>query len=253
MSLEDTIALAAQEVGKAREEVLKVAGLSTQQIAAVTQAYLTIIAQMKTNFFVDFAGGNDASPGTEASPLKTITRALALTPFGGSCTCTLKSDYTVSSLIFVDGRQLTVKSALQKYNLFFERLSTLGTNPLYRYPVCFYLDGDSSVAINNCIINVPELGNFAAYTPASSPSSLFSVNPDRRGDWVIRQCDVKIPAQPFCSLFQGSTELLGISWQSNVLNGAQTSLLGNLLSSQTNPAGVATSTLPWLQTNLTNV
>ncbi|MEX5515723.1 hypothetical protein [Pseudophaeobacter sp. 1A09344] len=82
-------------------------GKKTEIDNAVAAAIAAIPNNFKV-FYVDQVGGDDASPGTVAEPLASISRAVALTPRGGICQVRLASDYILQERVELQRIQLEV-------------------------------------------------------------------------------------------------------------------------------------------------
>lgn len=254
MSLEQSIADLTTEAGKLMDLPQSIATAATQQITAIGNAYQARLNGLQGTFYVDAVNGADNAPGSIDAPLKSIQRALTLIPRGGVCTVILKSDYTMTtaSRITIDGRRLILLSDSEavRRNLFFER----GVNDNIRYLAGFIISNGGAITVRGLTLNMPPLdGGWPALTPARSGMFMSpAVIGWETASIVVSYCDVVIPATPF-GYFLSALMNPALVWYSNTLTGATASILGRMSADQPNTAGVATNTLPWLQTNLTNI
>jgi len=257
MSLESSIATLTQQAGLLMDLPQQVADVAQAQIAAIGAAYQTHLATLSTTFYVDQVNGLDTQAGTVNAPLKSLGKALALTPRGGICVALLKSDYTLADVTLVDGRLLAIVSdSVVKRNIYFSRLLDATTTPNNRYPACFKMSNDARIAFVGVTLNMPVLdGSWTAITLSGtyrgliSPGGYFGYE---EFGVAVSLCDVNIPTTPFCPLIMNSSGV-HVHWFSNTLTGDVTSINGRLFEGQTNTAGVASNTLSWLQTGLATV
>lgn len=76
--------------------------------AAITAAVAAAPAISRT-FYVSQLNGDDGALGTTEAPMKTISRAIAATPKGGTCEILLRGDYTLEATIIVNNRRLVLR------------------------------------------------------------------------------------------------------------------------------------------------
>lgn len=256
MSLEQSIADLTQQAGGLLDLPQAIANAATSQINAIGNAYQARLATLTTTAYIDQALGSDTAAGTLAAPYKSIEKALAMTPRGGRCIAVLKGDYVISAAsIAVNGIDLLIQSdSSVKRNLYFERYLITSTTPNYRAIYGFKLGGGAKLTLSGLTVNFPAVdGSWGTYSAANS----HMIGAKDSTDWLpltvsLISCNLNIPATPFCSILEGSN-LIDMLGYGNTLTGAVTSLLGRLFADQTNTAGVAANTLPWLRTNFTNV
>ncbi len=255
MSLEQSIADLVAIGGQNLALPQAIADTATQKLAAMAATYQGHLASFNTTFYVNAVTGSDNNAGTVAAPFATIQKAVALTPRGGRCLVILASNITLTADVYLDGIYLTVKSSGgTKYAISFDRYIIDTTTPNYRAVRGFRLFGGSGLQLSGVTINYPVLdGAYTNYTAANS-TLIGSIGSD---NWfminvTISNCDVNIPAAPFCALIL-SADQLRLCWYSNTLTGAITSINGRILADQTNTAGVATNTLSYILTNLTTI
>lgn len=79
--------------------------------AGIDQAVATAIAavpNLERTWYVNQQTGDDTAAGTAAAPLKTIDKAVANTPAGGSCLIRLQADYLHSTAIVAAQRVVNI-------------------------------------------------------------------------------------------------------------------------------------------------
>ena len=258
MSLETSIAALTTQAGLLMDLPNQVNAAAQAKIAAMGAAYQGHIAGLAVTAYVDQVNGLDTNSGAIGSPFRTIDKALALTPRGGLCTVILKSAYTLSAHVIIDGKDLVLQSdSAVRRALTFERLLDTSTTPAYRYAASLQLVNGGGITIHGLTINVPVVdGNWVNYVAAGVPGGLISAM-----GWMtfggykvsLASCDVNIPASPFCAVVQGGIGITSLNVHSLSYTGAITSPNGRLWGGQTNTAGVATNTLSSLATNLTTI
>lgn len=256
MSLESSIAALTQQAGLLMDLPAQVNAAAQAQIAAMGAAYQGHLASAHVIAYVNQVGGLDTNSGSIDLPFKTIGKALSLTPRGGVCQVLLSGPYLVDQHINVDGRLLMLQSSSSvRHALSFDRFSDLfGTATLYRGMRGFKLSFGGSIAIRDLTLVMPALdGAFAALPlhPASSGmigaagSGAYPV-----GRVVLGYCDVTMPVTAF-------TPILGMAYAPVELNAfavtSVASLNGKWFDGITAGGGTATTTLPWLTTNLATV
>ncbi len=256
MSLESSIAALTQQAGLLMDLPQQVNAAALAQINAIGAAYQSRIAGMTPTFYVNQVTGADANAGTLASPFRSLQKAIDQTPFGGRVHIILQADHTIAGApIFSYGRHVHISSdSGVKHNLYFERHIDASTTPAYRGVRGFLLAAGGSLSLRGVTINVPLLDdNYTTYAPFNM--GLFAAVGT---EWwqalhvTMYLCDYKIPAAPYCSMFP-SESLVVLRAYGLTLNGATTSLSGQVSAAQTNTAGVATTTLPWILSNLTTI
>lgn len=109
MSLETEVAGLASVCNKLVDTVNgRMAGINAAVAAAVAAAPV-----MVRGYWVDPQLGDDANgTGTEASPFKTMQRAVDATPDCGRVTVWLAKDYVLDKSINTNGRQLVIGALL---------------------------------------------------------------------------------------------------------------------------------------------
>ncbi|UXA39130.1 hypothetical protein [Pseudomonas juntendi] len=106
MSLESQIA----ELVTATNALLNTFNNKNKTIDASVQAAIAAIPVNYKKLHVDQVKGDDSATGSVDAPLKTINKALAMTPYGGAVDVILKADYQMTANIEVDGRLINIYS-----------------------------------------------------------------------------------------------------------------------------------------------
>lgn len=79
-------------------------------IDAAVAAAIAAVPVNKKLLYVHQINGLDTNDGSPLSPLKTIDKAIAITPVGGICSVRLLADYDLPGIISFDGTALEVRS-----------------------------------------------------------------------------------------------------------------------------------------------
>lgn len=256
MSLESSIAALTQQAGLLMDLPQQVHAAAQAKITAMGAAYQGHLASLVVTVYVDQAGGLDTNSGAIGSPFKTIDKALAITPRGGFCTVMLLGAYHVATTIVVDGRRLVVSSAnTVRHNVTFERVTdAFGTATTYRLMRNFSLRHGATVHFTGLTLRMPVLdGTWGTY-PALAAQCGFATlgsSVDQPGNTaMISYCDIVNPGPIFAPMLGGTgypTSFAAIAVVSaDVLH-------GKWFDGVTAAGGTASTTLPWLLTNLVNV
>lgn len=236
----------------------QIADTAAVQIASVTTAYNTRIAALSVTCYVDQTNGSDANAGTLASPYQTITKAVAAVPRGGLGTIILIGDYTMTSVVFVDGKRIRVKaSGTVRTQLQFSRLTQLIIATTYRVLANFALSNGSSIVFEGLTLVMPPLdGTWGTYPTHGNLNGLVTL-----GQGInhvngipavgIYLCDLAIPATPFSALINNEAVPHSLHLISVVTTDQD--YKGKFYPAYTNTAGTATGSIPHLVTNLTLV
>lgn len=157
MSLETEIAALVAENNKLVAAINgKMAGINAAVSAAVAAAPSIVRA-----YWVDMQLGDDNGTGTEASPFKTLQRAVDATPDGGRVTAWLARDYVLDKSILLSGRQLVVAGVTGSgRKLICNEFTPEGENMLRMGS--FWMTNGSTLQFLNVTVSLP----------ASSPSDL---------------------------------------------------------------------------------
>lgn len=256
MSLESSIAALTQQAGLLMDLPAQVNTAAQVQIAAMGAAYQGRLANLAVAFYVNQASGLDTNPGTLVAPFKSVEKALELTPRGGICTVYLTGPYLMDRTIVVDGRHLELQSASSiKHALSFERyVEAFGGATLYRGMRNFFIQRLGSIAIRDLTIVVPQIdGNWGSYPLHGLISGIVGVSGSGAmpiGQVVLGYVDITIGAAPFSHLIGSVGNPIMVNAFA-VVSGA--SLNGRWFEGITAPGGTASTTLPWLVTNLATV
>ncbi len=118
MSLEQSIADLQAQAVLLLDLPQEIADAADAKITSLTDTFNAKQDKMQVMFYVDRAVGLDTNEGTEAALLKTIQKALDLTPHGGTCNVRLLADYLISDsdieivnrLLFIFGANATKRN-----------------------------------------------------------------------------------------------------------------------------------------------
>ncbi|WP_109512587.1 hypothetical protein [Pseudomonas ovata] len=139
--------------------------------AAVTEALLAIPNNKKV-YYVDNVAGSDANNGKLATPFKTIDKAVASTPYGGSCQAVLLSDYIFDTDTSLDGISLFITSSVPgtKRKLMVRNYfnSTSNTN----WMAALLMLAGSAVTFKDVSLNFPTVTGLTN-PPLGGPNTFF--------------------------------------------------------------------------------
>lgn len=156
MSLEQAIADLQTQAGLLLDLPQQIASQAQAQIQAVAATYNAYLANALPNLFVDPVGGGDTNSGTNASPLKTLAKAVELIPPGGYGTVWLMADYEIANDMTITNRAVVVKGyGGVKRRLTFQRL-TMPINTVDYFNVRgFNMRGNSFLGLRDLAIVMP--------------------------------------------------------------------------------------------------
>lgn len=254
MSLEQALADAATQVGLAREAITGFEQVATDQIERVTDEHLSIINKQTLTVYVDQQAGDDEGEGKIDSPLQSISKALSFVPMGGKCKCVLKAAYNFSDELLVDGKvlELTSDSAV-RHRLTFDT-DTFMQGVLYRKIYGIRLHFGALVSVRSLTLVMPAAvgGSLPGAADHYAAAMFRSGNVETQINCGISltYCDLEWPASPMGPLagFGSFVSLLAAGCVET-----DQPMLGQWIIGETNPAGVATTNIPYLQTNLSTV
>lgn len=106
MSLESQIA----DLVSATNALLTNFNAKKASIDAAVAAAIAAVPINKKLLYVHQLNGLDTNDGSPLAPLKTIEKAIAITPVGGICSVRLLSDYALPGIISFDGTALELRS-----------------------------------------------------------------------------------------------------------------------------------------------
>lgn len=256
-SLEQSIANLVAIGGQNLNLPQQVAAAAQNQINAVGAAYTSRLNSLLVAWYVNQATGLDTNPGTLAAPLKSIERALELSPRGAMVRIYLQSDYAISAApIAIDGRRVRIGSAdATRYAITPARSIDDTVTPNLRRLAGFDLQNGGGVIFYGVRINIPALeAPWSAYGEHFMNAFVSGGGAFAAGlhHVAFASCDISMPATIHAPLLQG-TQLWSFATTSVVLVGAATSLNGKILGGYTAAAGTATSGIPGLVTSLATV
>lgn len=226
------------------------AATATQQIATITNSYNSRIATLAVTRYVHQVAGDDVNNNgqTLATPYKTLAKALADCPSGGTCDIVLDSDYQITGAdIAVNNKSVRIRTSANgtKRSLTFERYESAG----YRMLRNFTFSWGGQLFFQECALVMPDDAGMSIYTDLNG--AMFYQTSTTRGVNTVSfyMCDISIPANPYTKIFSGG--LWGVYAAS--LGAPVQPLAGRLFRDQANTAGAASNTLPWLVTNIATV
>jgi hypothetical protein len=221
-------------------------------VGRVTAAY-TAAAKVMVTIFVDPVNGIDADArsGSAAQPLLTLQAAIARVPIGGIGRINLTGSITIQTTVTIAGRTIFLFSTTAtRHAIQFQRTSPNGVN---RSLAAFGFEAGGQLALFGLTLIVPDTTAFSGFAQWAA-SAVFQVPNDALTTMPFVQlvaCDISLPAAIFGPLIS-SARPLGLFVSTCVLTGSP--LTGRVIASQANTATpVATTTYPWLLTNLTEV
>lgn len=260
MSLEASVTAALTAVNNSINTLNGVGAAFQAGAANLTAGYQAVVASAVRSAVVDQVAGSDATgDGSGAAPYKTIQKALDMTPRGGVCQVTLRSDYShLTDDTLIDGRRMILNvEGVAKKNIYFAKTSVVSGAYTLRKLYGFKFKNGGSIAAYSVILNVPAAVGAESGWLAHDNGAVFKTD-DSQGDGgfsiMLLGCDISVPNANFGALVGSITPVpCAFNWQNNAMIGEATSILGRLFAGQTNTAGTASTTLPWLLTNLANV
>ncbi|KEY87639.1 hypothetical protein MBA34_24930 [Pseudomonas capeferrum] len=134
-------------------------------IDAAVSAAVAAAPSIVRAYWVDPQLGDDNAIGTEASPFKTLQRAVDATPDGGRVTAWLARDYVLDKSILTAGRQLIVAAvAGSGRKLICNEFLPDGSDQLTRMG-SFWLSNGSTLQLLNVTVSLPasSAGDLSAY------------------------------------------------------------------------------------------
>ncbi len=254
MSLETTIAslVAAGNRLLALPEAL--AAQSTADRAAMAADFAARQASLSLSLHVNQATGNDASAGSAAAPLRSITAAIAKCPRGGALRILLQAPYMLSrvsdgSQTVIDARQVTITSSTAtRHALDFERYEAGG----YRYAARFVIVSGGAIVCNGIRVNQPSAVGFEAFPPSNAAAVFGAADGNPSGQTglnsvIFEYCDMDFPVTPYYFLI--SSRSLLFDFVGLTMVGAVSSPLGRFVH-QGSTSGVAASSIPEIVTRI---
>ncbi|MBA6103423.1 hypothetical protein [Pseudomonas monteilii] len=134
-------------------------------IDAAVSAAVAAAPSIVRAYWVDPQLGDDNAIGTEASPFKTLQRAVDATPDGGRVTAWLAKDYVLDKSITTSGRQLVIAGvAGSGRKLICNEFMPEGSDQLTRMG-SFWLSNGSTLQLLNVTVSLPasSAGDLSAY------------------------------------------------------------------------------------------
>lgn len=253
MSLEDTIALAANEVGQARDEILDFVNVAQTQISRVADQYVANLASQNISLYVDPIAGDDAASGEANAPLKSLQQAVDLVPRGGRGTILLFNQLSISGAsVDIDNKNISLASATgARLAVTGEGYVEAGTG--FRKCHGFSLDFGGRLALSGLSINLPVAAGAvasAAYHGQSGFIHSKGTIADAGSTVVVAFCDMNFPASPVGKLTDFTLAPQVLHMEANTVTGT---MFGNLVSGASSSDGTPASAVAGLSTNLATV
>lgn len=241
-SLEETIALVTSEVGAAREEILALVNTAQTQITRVGDAFDARAASYVSSFRIHKDIGNDGNEGTANAPLKTLAKAVALTPPGGVCNAYLMSDLQLPlGTLDASNRHLILQSHDgTRYQLSAQKGSRGIGGIIYR-EIGQIIFGRYPLTIDGLAVVMPSTdGGYEGMTSSATYSTMFrysglDTRPTLR--MALSNMNLYRPASPMGPLISKAEFFLDLAVSSLTLTGS--AMEGFWLASLTNTAGTA--------------
>ena len=253
-TVNEQLAALAADITTIKGVATGVATLAGQKMTDQATSYLATIAGMRQTFYVNAVTGNNANAGTTGSPFQTIAKAISMVPDGGTVTILMQAAYTHSVTVYCGRRSVIIKSATGAFFDFNVIGFPYNAAPVYRDLYHFRFSPGGALSIDGLTINIPAVSGDLAGTTASNCGL---VQPENEGSWAafdvcIKNCKYRIPATPATRLLPsgGTARLL---WYNNTLDGATTSLLGQIINDATSTSGTLVTSRTDLISNLTSI
>lgn len=251
MSLEQSIATLTAQAGLLLDLPQTITDEALAQIQAVGADYQAILTSQSKLVYINQLTGLDTNAGTALAPMKTITAAVDLVPFGGVCYIRLMAGYDMSlhDSVRVMNRfvHITSDGSVRHSLSFNEYVSPLYT-PTLRHLNGFILDGFAAITIQGLTLNWPQ-DALAGSGFAKTNTGLFTSGNAKTTSVCIRNCDIFIPASSPFPLFN-STDMATLIWISNVMKAGSQAVNGLIHAAHTSTAGIDPLTLRLIRTNL---
>lgn len=223
-----------------------------EHIEDIANSYQAHINSLEAVFFVS-QNGDDSASGLDAdSPLKTLSKAMNLTPMGGAAEVRLMSDIHVSEDVNVEGKTLDIISNNNvKHKITFEHLIVQsGVNEFSR-PRSFHVDRMGSVSVRGLTLVLPHSNDIYSNLIYDHASSIFKPSSNRVERGIITSVnltavDIERPAGSKVFLSARSNGLLVLG--SNGVIETQAPMAGQWVHDV--PAGSSPSVIIMLQTNI---
>ena len=237
-----------------------------QQIADTARARINQIGnywdqrvrRMMTVAYVHQQSGDDGAEGTEAAPLRSVEEALRRTPPGGVCVVKMMADYHFADVVPVEQTFLQlISDSSVRHAITLERKTIQWNGVPHRITAGCRLKFRGGLHVSGLNVVMPVLdGNWGTFDPVPFFCGVAQIGMSIHagGQTVMfTYCDITIPTSLFCPVIGNGTDNRPLELYVQSCVATDQPLEGHLLSSATDPAGTATSSLPWLLTNLTNV
>ncbi|KPD11559.1 hypothetical protein [Phaeobacter sp. 11ANDIMAR09] len=188
----------------------KKSGIETA-LSAAAEAYSDFLV----SFYVDQVTGNDANPGTQASPVKTIQRAIDMTPYTALADIRVRGAYTTTRRYKTMGRHVRISAYDSEWVIVSDPASYpaftisygLGFNDI-REVWGFDISWGGYIDLVRWNVKLPSEAAVLAALPTATGDNnrsigLFSYGASDRmevGGGTIRYCNIDIPADYYGNL-----------------------------------------------------
>jgi hypothetical protein len=247
--------LTENDIGNLAAELADINGLGRDLVSY----YQVIVGSGRRVVWVNPVAGLDTNTGTQAQPLKTLKRAAELCPPGGFVTAILTGPITLLEDVPLYNQRMLIRSdGSTRHSIQFDRWASDENGVTFRRLRQFSLNQGSKLYIDGLTLVMPVAdGVFAAMSAATGFAALV------HSDWspatgdiglFIGGSHIQIPASnPYGAVFgagqfSNPCDFYVISSTYTQGNG-----LGRNLTFVANTSGTASSSLPWLRTNLETI
>lgn len=220
----------------------KKSGIDTAVAAAIAA-----VPANKKIFYVHQISGLDTNDGGIAAPLRTIEKAIAMTPVGGVLSLRLLSDYTMASEISMEGIKMELRTDVIAQRRFLRPVYYKATDNLTTFISCFSTLMGSEFSFRDISIEMPSAtaqnpvpmgGNNALIKAnATSPATLLAVK--------MINCEVLDLAGATATLTSSSTSALLLAVTGTTFPAGFSGRYAAAIA-----AGTASTSVPYLVTNL---
>lgn len=212
-------------------------------IASAVAAAIAAAPSISRTFYVSQSAGDDTALGTVDAPMKTISRALASTPKGGTCEILLVKDYVLDSTIVVNNRRVVLRSESGLVTgsklILNEYIAADGV----RQMGSFQAKGDASFEITDLTLSLPNaaaasgtIGTYYAFIyaggnsmPVFLPVKLYNAAFELRGTFAGKIIGAGIPCLSLSAINTTIPAALEGSMVTGVAAGKDPSTLPNII------------------------
>lgn len=206
MSVGTTVLALQQQVAPLLDSVQEITDTAIDQIENIGEAYAVHINKLKETFYVANTGSDTNSGLQENSPIKTIKKAIELTPIGGVAYIYLLTDTHILDKIDVVGKNIHIKSiGSVRHKITFEHTEYVQNGNEYSNVAGFNMQSSAVVSVRNIKIQIPHSDGTFSNNIYGARSALFqgSVGEVSRCPQLavgIIDCDIGRPANSQVSI-----------------------------------------------------